>query len=65
MVSDDACMQVVQGSNPTDGWKVIGSATAFSAMAFNMILRGTREGAMLFLHINLHLHIHQVKHIFN
>ena len=29
MVSADACMQVVQGSNPTDGWKVIGSATGF------------------------------------
>ena len=44
MVSADACTQVVQGSNPTDGWKVKGSATAFSAVAFNMILKGTREG---------------------
>ena len=39
MVSADTCMQVVQGSNPTDGWKVIGNATAFSAVAFKMILR--------------------------
>ena len=50
MVSADACTQVVQGSNPTDGWKVKGSATAFSAVAFNMILKGTREGAHAFLH---------------
>ena len=50
MVSADACTQVVQGSNPTDGWKVKGSVTAFSAVAFNMILKGTREGAHAFLH---------------
>ena len=30
MVSADTCTQVVQGSNPTDSWKVIGNATAFS-----------------------------------
>ena len=30
VVSADTCTQVVQGSNPTDGWKVIESATAFS-----------------------------------
>ena len=39
MVSTAACTQVVQGSNPTDGWKVIWNATAFSAVAFKMILR--------------------------
>ena len=30
MVSADTCMQVVQGSIPTDGWKVIWNTTAFS-----------------------------------
>ena len=39
MVSAETCTQVVQGSNPTDGWKIIRSATAFSAVAFKMILR--------------------------
>ena len=29
LVSADACMQVVQGSNPTDGWKVTGSANSY------------------------------------
>ena len=49
-------MQVVQGSNPAEDWKVIRDATAFSAVAFKMILKGTREGAHAFLHKNLHLH---------
>ena len=48
VVSADACTQVVQGSNPTDGWKIIGSAIAFSAVAFKMILKGTCEGAHTF-----------------
>ena len=50
MVSSDACTQVVQGSNPTDGWKVIRSATAFSAVAFKMILRAPVRVPVLFLH---------------
>ena len=29
MVSTAACTQVVQGLNPTDGWKVIWNTTAF------------------------------------
>ena len=29
MVSTAACTQVVQGSNPTDGWKVTWNTTAF------------------------------------
>ena len=48
MVSADTCTQVVQGSNPTDGWKVIRSATAFSAVAFKMILRAPVRVPVLF-----------------
>ena len=35
MVSADACMQVVQGSNPTDGWKV-GESQYLSFIFFNL-----------------------------
>ena len=55
MVSAYACTQVVQGSIPAEDWKVIRDATAFSAVAFKMILEGTREGAHALLHKNLHL----------
>ena len=48
MVSVDACTQVIQGSNPTDGWKVMGMPQPFPAVAFNMIYKGTREGAHSF-----------------
>ena len=48
MVSADACTQVIQGSNPTDCWKVIRSATAFSAVAFKMILRAPVRVPVLF-----------------
>ena len=50
MVSADTCAQVVQGSNPTGGWKVIGSATAFSAVAFKMILRAPVRVPVDFFH---------------
>ena len=49
MVSADTCTQVVQGSNPTDGWKVIGNAAAFSAAAFKMILRAPVRVPVLFI----------------
>ena len=52
IVSADACMQGVQGSNPTGDLKVVRRSTAFFAVEFKVTSKGTREGACVFFIVN-------------